>query len=144
MVLQIVVMSMVNKKVTVFVGGAVEKGGCHLLEPPTTLRAALLAAGGLAYHDQMRPSGGVTVRRPLGNRKVDVWHFNLSSLNQPSLWQFELQTGDGVIFQWIVDDLDWFRSSYRLVSKDAVMPFSPIEAAACQHLLALALREDLG
>ena len=42
--------------------------------------------------------------RQLGDRKVDIWRFNL---NQPQEWEsFVLQTGDAVIVQWDVADAE--------------------------------------
>jgi hypothetical protein len=49
----------------------------------------------------MWPAGPITIRRPLGDRKVDVWRF---SLDEPQAWDsFELQSGNSVIVQWHVE-----------------------------------------
>jgi hypothetical protein len=97
---------MTPDKVDVIVSGAVERVGRQLLDAPATVPAALQAAGGLAHRDRMRPSGLLTVRRPLGNRRVDVWQFDVFA---PQSWQgFELLSGDLVVFQWQLepDDAD--------------------------------------
>ena len=89
-------------KVDVIVSGAVERVGHHLVDCPATVAAALQAAGGLANRERMRPSGFITVRRPVGNRKVDVWRFHLS--DSDGRWEsFELQAGDLVVFQWFLE-----------------------------------------
>jgi protein involved in polysaccharide export with SLBB domain len=93
---------MTNAKVDVIVNGAVERVGHQLIDSPATVAAALQAAGGLANRERMRPSGVITVRRPLGNRKVDVWRFHLSDPD-PQWKSFELQQGDLVVFQWLLD-----------------------------------------
>jgi hypothetical protein len=56
----------------ILVTGAVVSAGHHLISGSATIEAALQAAGGLAYRPQMWPAGMITVRRPLGNRKVDL------------------------------------------------------------------------
>jgi hypothetical protein len=89
--------------VDVLVCGAVVKGGPHRIPAPATVERALQAAGGLAGHLHMWPAGPITIRRPLGNRKVDMWRFNLSD-PEPQAWrQFELQSGDLVVFAWHVE-----------------------------------------
>jgi protein involved in polysaccharide export with SLBB domain len=89
--------------VNVLVSGAVVNVGHHDISAPATVEAALKAAGGLARRTQMWPAGPITIRRPLGNRKVDVWRFNLAD-PEPQAWkQFELQSGDAVIFQWQIE-----------------------------------------
>jgi hypothetical protein len=59
----------------------------------------------LARLPQMWPAGPITIRRPLGNCKVDVWHFNLDD-PEPLAWKsFVLQSGDLVVFAWHVEEL---------------------------------------
>ncbi|MFL6588886.1 MAG: hypothetical protein ACJ8M4_01805 [Chthoniobacterales bacterium] len=87
----------------VTVSGAVRSGGSHSLSSPASIRSALDAAGGFATPtEQMRAADTVTVRRPLGDRKVDVFRFALSEI--PPKWQdFALSDGDLVVFQWDVE-----------------------------------------
>jgi hypothetical protein len=92
--------AMADAMVDVLVSGAVESVGHHLIPAPATIEAALQAAGGLARRPQMWPAGPITVRRPLGDRKVVVWRFSLDD-PEPQAWRrFELCSGDAVIFQW--------------------------------------------
>jgi hypothetical protein len=86
--------------VEVLVAGAVVKQGHHLMPEPATIQAALDAAGGLAHFPHMWAAGPITVRRPSGNRKVDVWRFNFND-SEPQPWRsFELQSGDLLVFAW--------------------------------------------
>jgi protein involved in polysaccharide export with SLBB domain len=82
--------------------GAVQTAGRQSLGQPATIRSALDAAGGFATPAaQMKPADTVTVRRPLGDRKVDVFRFSLSQA--PAKWEeFALADGDLVVFQWDV------------------------------------------
>jgi protein involved in polysaccharide export with SLBB domain len=91
------------QQLDVTVSGAVRSGGSHSLSSPATIRGALDAAGGFATPaGQMRAADTVTVRRPLGDRKVDVFRFSLSEI--PPKWQdFALADGDLVVFQWRVE-----------------------------------------
>jgi protein involved in polysaccharide export with SLBB domain len=87
----------------VMVTGAVHTIGRQSLRQPATIRSALDAAGGFAAPaPQMKPADTVTVRRPLGDRKVDVFRFSLSEI--PARWEaFPLADGDFVIFQWDIE-----------------------------------------
>jgi protein involved in polysaccharide export with SLBB domain len=88
------------RQIDVMISGAVQTVGRHSLGQPATIRSALDAAGGLAAPaPQMKPADTVTVRRPLGDRKVDVFRFLLSEV--PAKWEeFALTDGDLVVFQW--------------------------------------------
>ena len=109
--------------VDVLVSGAVVRAGHHLLQPPATISAALEAAGGLARQPRMWPAGPLTVRRPLGNRKVDVWRFNLSA---PQEWEsFVLQSGDAVIVQWHAPFFVVICLISRIGSRPAAAPGAP-------------------
>jgi protein involved in polysaccharide export with SLBB domain len=79
--------------------GAVREQGSKSLAKPATIRMALDAAGGFATTTpQMKPADVITVRRPLGDRKVDVSRFSTSDV--PPTWEeFELHDGDLVVFQ---------------------------------------------
>jgi hypothetical protein len=102
---------MVQVMIDVLVSGAVVNMGHHLIPSPATVVAALGAAGGLASHPQMWPAGPITVRRPRGNRKVDVWRFNLND-PEPQAWKsFEVQSGDLIVFAWRVEELRQEQSS---------------------------------
>ena len=91
--------------VDVLVSGAVVVTGHHLIPFPATVEAALRAAGGLSYSTGMRPAGPITIRRPLGDRNVDVWEFTLHD-PEPQAWRtFDLRSGDAVNFQWHIDRL---------------------------------------
>ena len=85
------------------ISGAVHTVGRQSLGDPATIRSALDAAGGLAAPAaQMKPADKVTVRRPLGDRKVDVFRFSLSEV--PAKWEeFPLADGDLVVFQWDIE-----------------------------------------
>jgi len=88
--------------IEVTVTGAVINGGKYLLEIPATVSKSLSAAGGLMQEKKTtRASGTITVRRPLGNRKVDVWKFNLAD-SDCELEAHELKSGDLVIVQYDV------------------------------------------
>jgi protein involved in polysaccharide export with SLBB domain len=79
-------MAHVSQQFDVTVSGAVRTGGTQSLSASATVRSALDAAGGLATPtEQMRAANTVTVRRPLGDRKVDVFRFSLSEI--PPRWQ---------------------------------------------------------
>ena len=95
-------MSRDAQKIGVRVSGAVQTAGRQLIGQPATIRSALDAAGGFATSaPQIKPADTVTVRRPLGDRKVDVFRFSLSEV--PAKWEeFALADGDLVIFQWDV------------------------------------------
>jgi len=93
---------MTTPAVDVIVSGAVRQVGHHLINAPATVESAIQAAGGLASTDQMQPSGVITVRRPLGNRKVDVWQWNMTEMGSSDWKKFVLQTGDSVIVQWFI------------------------------------------
>jgi hypothetical protein len=96
---------MIQVMVDVLVSGAVVKVGHHLIPAPATVEAALEAAEGLACHPHMWPAGPITVRRPLGDRKVDVFRFDLDD-PEPQAWKsFELRSGDLVVFAWHVEEL---------------------------------------
>ena len=88
------------QKIFVMVSGAVNAVGRQSLGQPATIRSALDAAGGFATPaPQMKPADTVTVRRPLADRKVDVFRFSLSEV--PAKWEeFALAHGDLVVFQW--------------------------------------------
>ena len=88
------------QKIFVMVSGAVNAVGRQSLGQPATIRSALDAAGGFATPaPQMKPADTVTVRRPLADRKVDVFRFSLSEV--PAKWEeFALADGDLVVFQW--------------------------------------------
>jgi protein involved in polysaccharide export with SLBB domain len=90
------------RKIGVMVSGAVRTAGPQSLGEPASIRSALDAAGGFATPaPQMKPANTVTVRRPLGDRKVDVFRFSLSEV--PAKWEeFALADGDLVVFQWDV------------------------------------------
>ena len=91
--------------VTVLVCGAVVNQGRHSIAAPATAEDALKAAGGLARHSQMWPAGPIAIRRPRGNRKVDVWRFNLND-PEPQEWKlFKLSSGDLIVFAWHVESL---------------------------------------
>src|SRR5436305_1356535 len=65
--------------IDVTVSGAVRTSGQHRLGEPATVGAALDAAGGFASATpQMSAADTVTVRRPQGDGKVDVFRFSLS------------------------------------------------------------------
>ena len=87
------------QRINVTVSGAVQTAGHQSLGQPATIRSALDGAGGLAAPaPQMKPANNVTVRRPLGDRKVDVFRFSLSET--PAKWEkFTLADGDLVVFQ---------------------------------------------
>ena len=88
--------------IEVTITGAVVKGGKYQLETPTTVSKILKAAGGLMQEKTtMRASGIITVRRPLGNREVDVWKFNLAD-SDSELEGLELRSGDLVVVQYDV------------------------------------------
>jgi protein involved in polysaccharide export with SLBB domain len=89
-----------TQKIDVMVSGAVHTVGRQALGQPATIRSALDAAGGFATPvPQMKPADTVTVRRPLADRKVDVFRFSLSEV--PAKWEeFRLADGDLVVFQW--------------------------------------------
>ncbi len=88
--------------VDVLVSGAVVRTGHHVLTHLATIKVAIETAGGLARLPLMWPAGPLTVRRPLGDGKVDVWRFHL---DKPQAWEsFVLQAGDAVIVQWHVAD----------------------------------------
>ena len=91
------------QQIDVMVSGAVQTVGRQSLGHPATIRSALDAAGGLAAPaPQMKPADKVTVRRPLGDRKVDVFRFSLSEV--PAKWEkFPLADGDLVVFQWDIE-----------------------------------------
>ena|SRR5260370_449309 len=91
---------MMTPALNVIVSGAVRQGGHHLINAPATVESAIQAAGGLMTTDRMHPSGIITVRRPLGNRKVDVWQWNMTEMGSGDWKNFVLQTGDAVIVQW--------------------------------------------
>ena len=82
------------------ISGAVQTIGRQSLAQPATIRSALDAAGGFATPAaQLKPADTVTVRRPLSDRKVDVFRFSLSEV--PAKWEdFLLADGDLVVFQW--------------------------------------------
>jgi len=90
------------QKIDVMVSGAVRTAGPQSLGRPATIRSALDEAGGFAMPaPQMKPADTVTVRRPLSDRKVDVFRFSLSEV--PAKWEkFVLADGDLVVFQWDV------------------------------------------
>lgn len=90
-------------EIEVSIGGGVRAQGSYRLTPPATIASGLAAAGGLAAATpEMRPADTVTVRRPLGDRKVDVFRFSLSE--SPASWQdFRLSGGDFVTFQWHIE-----------------------------------------
>ena len=97
-------MAELDDKVDVIIAGAVKKGGHYLLAKPATVRAGVEAAGGLVTTGQMRAAGPFTIRRPLGNKMVDVYRFVISE--DPARWEnFELQTGDAVTFQYHIENL---------------------------------------
>lgn len=86
--------------IDVIVAGAVVRGGHHLLQPAASIATAIETAGGLARKPEMWAAGPLTVRRPLGDHKVDVWRFHL---DEPQAWaSFELQSGDLVVVQWCI------------------------------------------
>ena len=91
------------QQIDVTVSGAVHTVGRQSLGQPATIRSALDAAGGLAAPaPQMKPADNVTVRRPLGDRKVDVFRVSLSET--PAKWEeFPLADGDLVVFQWDIE-----------------------------------------
>jgi protein involved in polysaccharide export with SLBB domain len=88
------------QEIDVMVSGAVHSVGRQSLGRPATIRSALDAAGGFATSGpEMKPADTVTVRRPLADRKVDVFRFSLSEV--PAKWEeFALADGDLVVFQW--------------------------------------------
>ena len=86
------------------VAGAVQRAGKHRLGHPTTLRAALDAAGGLARRSRMWASGVVTVRRPQPSRRVQVWRFDVLGTGVGDWERLELCTGDFIICQWEVEE----------------------------------------
>jgi len=88
--------------IDVTISGAVHTIGRQSLGQSATIRSALDAAGGLAAPaPQMKPADNVTVRRPLGDGKVDVFCFSLSNSAQ---WEhFPLADGDLVVFQWDIE-----------------------------------------
>jgi protein involved in polysaccharide export with SLBB domain len=91
------------RDIDVMVSGAVHTIGRQSLCQPATIRSALDAAGGFATPaPQMKPADTVTVRRPLADRKVDVFRFSLSEV--PAKWEeFPLANGDLVVFQWDIE-----------------------------------------
>lgn len=87
-----------TENIHVTISGAVQEQGLHSLRP-ATLRKGLDAAGGFAVPtSQMKPDDAITVRRPLGDHKVDVFRFSTSDV-LPRWERFELQDGDFVVFQ---------------------------------------------
>jgi protein involved in polysaccharide export with SLBB domain len=89
-------------KISVTISGAVQATGPQSLGRPATIRVALDAAGGFATPTpQMKPADVITVRRPLRDRRVDVFRFSTS--DTPKWEQFELQDGDSVVFQWHIE-----------------------------------------
>jgi protein involved in polysaccharide export with SLBB domain len=83
---------------TITVSGAVSNPGRYVVHPPRTINRALAAAGGLEQRPNRWPAGPITVRRPRGPGKVDVWRFDIQS---PAEWcDFPLEPGDLVVFQW--------------------------------------------
>jgi len=96
-------MDVAGEVINVTIGGVVQKPGLQSLPSPANIRKGLNAAGGLAIPTpQMRPADVITVRRPSGDRKIDVFRFSISDV--PLAWEeFELHDGDGVIFQWHIE-----------------------------------------
>jgi len=96
-------MTAATEKINGTIGGAVQNQGSKSLSTPATIRKGLDAAGGLASPTpQMRPADVITVRRPSGDRKVDVFRFSTSDV--PPTWEeFELRDGDLVVFQWHIE-----------------------------------------
>jgi protein involved in polysaccharide export with SLBB domain len=89
-----------TEQIDVMISGAVDTVGRQSLGQPATIRSALDAAGGFATPaPEMKAADTVTVRRPLGDRKVDVFRFSLPEV--PAQWEeFVLADGDLVVFQW--------------------------------------------
>jgi len=92
-----------TENIHVTISGAVQTQGVHSLSKPATIRKGLDTAGGFAVPaSQMKPANAITVRRPLGEHKVDVFRFSTSDV--PPKWEdFELQDGDFVVFQWHIE-----------------------------------------
>jgi len=89
--------------INVMIGGAVQTVGRQSLNKPSTIRAALEAAGGFAFPTpQMRPADVITVRRQQGGSNVEVIRFSVSEV--PPQWElFELKDEDLVVFQWHIE-----------------------------------------
>src|SRR5438045_9788479 len=83
--------------IDVTISGAVHTIGRQSLGQSATIRSALDAAGGLAAPaPQMKPADNVTVRRPLGDGKGEVFCFSRSNSAQGE--HFLLADGDLVVF----------------------------------------------
>jgi protein involved in polysaccharide export with SLBB domain len=91
------------ENIHVTISGAVQAQGLHSLSRPATIRKGLDAAGGFAVPtSQMKPADAITVRRPSGDHKVDVFRFSTSDV-PPNWEEFELQNGDFVVFRWRIE-----------------------------------------
>lgn len=91
--------------IEIVVAGAVERVGLLRLEAGATLRAALEAAGGLAYRPGARPEGQVLLRRRgPSSRQVLVRRWNLFE-DDPHSWQSaRLEHRDVIVFAWSVSE----------------------------------------
>ena len=97
---------MLRASIEVIVAGAVERVGPLRLDPGATLRAALEAAGGLAYRLGARPEGPLVLRRrPPSSRRVEVRRWDLFD-DDPRAWQStRLEHGDVIWVAWtLLDD----------------------------------------
>jgi len=87
--------------IEVVVTGAARRVGTLRLEPGATLRAALEAAGGLAYRTDARPEGPLLLRRRgASSRQVQVQRWNLFE-DEPRAWQStQLEHRDVIVIAW--------------------------------------------
>jgi protein involved in polysaccharide export with SLBB domain len=87
--------------IEIVVAGAVTRAGRLRLESGATLRAALEAAGGLAYRPGARPQGALMLRRRSPrSRDTVVWRWNIFE-DDPGEWQSaRLEHRDVIVFAW--------------------------------------------
>jgi protein involved in polysaccharide export with SLBB domain len=92
---------MARAYIEVVIVGAVERVGALRLEVGSTLRAALEAAGGLAYRRDARPEGPMLLRRrAAASRQARVQRWNLFE-DEPQSWQSApLEHHDVIVIAW--------------------------------------------
>jgi protein involved in polysaccharide export with SLBB domain len=96
---------MLQARIEVIVAGAVERTGPLRLDVGATLRAALEAAGGLAYRVGARPEGPLVLRRRARtSRRVEVRRWDLFE-DDPRAWQStRLEHGDVIVIAWTLPE----------------------------------------
>ena len=92
---------MAAASIEVVIVGAVERVGALRLQAGSTLRAALEAAGGLAYRSDARPEGQLLLRRRgAASRQVRVQRWNIFEDELQSWQSTPLEHRDVIVFAW--------------------------------------------